>query len=1190
MGNIDISGTSYEIPSLPRAQELVGIFQSADSTIQWTYDDKVADVLSRWSNLSSMSLREQANYKLELQTLIDEMSSTLVNPSRSPATSRATTQEVIQILGRRSDKDSPLIRWAITRLSNIDLSDVAWLTGGERDEVSLELWELLLLINTDTSEGRKIQIHEQVDEIKNLYDGYIADRAEITKKAARETADGNFDLMLEMAREMSLDGKVDKTDWNEVLPRINQEFDAMWIEVSVQDTEKIKKFINAIKKASESAAVWLHSVDTMLESMLSQAESADRTVPVDITINKETFAWIASEYLGEDPMVYGRNFMHSLFPDRVDAGASGEEFTITFESREQVVELVSRIKSELSELQEFDAIESVSDSILTALFWVGGTSLSGLWALDWVILDAAIADFNVSTAAGWAALVASIPLHIWWIWVVNNKLRLANSGVSTEIITWLTNNLIDTIKLYEDAGFNPEEIRNLKTLLDSITLNLPETPAWINDLQFRARYVYIQLQKWRWNPIMDQVRFSAAELWRIIDKDFRITPTTHIPASWGRAANYTWNFAWVPGLRSVLTTLHWIPVIWVGTRTLERYVWAHLWLGSLWTRLINKWPNGTLGWWRVLYTKSESISDYTDEIWRSNRRTRQIFDIIDGIDELSSDENTALKRQIVEVYGWDNYSKLDPLRMYSYELSLLGWNERINLYLQLEAELAREGTVMQIESPKAFHRGMRALSAETAITYKSFLWSFINTPRIRIRTDDQAANILRDAIRDKLGYVPEWLQDTIRWIRENTRKFEKQREAVEKARVEFMRFVDFYPLISDEQEARLTSIASTEKNTAETPEIFKSNMRRILANELGLDVSAREISDFLKKAETESMRMWEKRNNAKVIEWVEEVLRNRRDKWYISPTEYSERLKLAQDFFQWDKTFWQPHLWLIIEDIYLRWAVGWGWIHTVAEVQDFIDRGWSRDVYTYLNEIKRQTSTLDPAAVDSAAVDSTPVDSAAVDSTPVDSAAVDSATVDSEVTRPRGVDIYFRGEALLNNRYSRSLQAVSIITGIPITDLRENIWETDTPKEAVISINKYLDDNSHEYRMLTQVTPESLHDINKLVVSDRIIRSLASAGIINISEGWIVGIERYVASLSNASESIYSSVNESIKNAFGIDIDISTAPEWGDITSRPTGFTDEMVLDLQNIRNHAYSDTGMTWWRTFFRALKGAAT
>jgi cobalamin biosynthesis protein CobD/CbiB len=81
-------------------------------------------------------------------------------------------------------------------------------------------------------------------------------------------------------------------------------------------------------------------------------------------------------------MVYGRNFMHSLFPDRVDAGASGEEFTITFESREQVVELVSRIKSELSELQEFDAIESVSDSILTALFWVGGTSLSGLWALD----------------------------------------------------------------------------------------------------------------------------------------------------------------------------------------------------------------------------------------------------------------------------------------------------------------------------------------------------------------------------------------------------------------------------------------------------------------------------------------------------------------------------------------------------------------------------------------------------------------------------------------------------------------------------------------------------------------------------------------------------------------------------------------------------------------------------------------
>lgn len=70
-----------------------------------------------------------------------------------------------------------------------------------------------------------------------------------------------------------------------------------------------------------------------------------------------------------------------------------------------------------------------------------------------------------------------------------------------------------------------------------------------------------------------------------------------------------------------------------------------------------------------------------------------------------------------------------------------------------------------------------------------------------------------------------------------------------------MRFVDFYPLISDEQEARLTSIASTEKNTAETPEIFKSNMRRILANELGLDVSAREISDFLKKAETESMRM-----------------------------------------------------------------------------------------------------------------------------------------------------------------------------------------------------------------------------------------------------------------------------------------------------------------------------------------------
>ena len=959
MGNIDISGTSHEIPELPRAQELADIFKGASNATQWTYDDKVTGLFIKWKSLSNMTLREQTVYKTELQLLIDEIRSTVINPNRSPATSRATSQEIVQLLERRTDKNRPHIQWAITRLSHIDLSNPIWLDNNEREYISLKLWELLVLIQSDISWEKSQKIYEEVGEVKEKYDEYITSRIEATNVASRETADENFEIMLQRAREISLDGRIDKTDWGEVLPRMNQEFDAMWISISPQDEMKLKNFVNTIKKSSESAEVWLHSIDAMLEDMLWQAESADRSGPVEIIINKKSFLGLDYTNTDIDPLVYARNFMHNIFPERVDAWASGDGFKLTFENREQVVELVYWIKDELSEMQKFDAIDTISDVVFTALYWAGAWIAGGVYMIDWVILDAAIADFNISTSHI-AALVVSVPLHIWWVWAIKNKLRIANSGVSSEIVQWLTNNLRETIKLYEEAGFKAEEIKNMKVLLDSITLNLPETPEGINDLQFRARYIYIQLQKWRWNPLLDQVRFSAAEVWKIMDSDFRVTPTSRLDNG-----TYTWNFASIPVLRDALSYVNWIPLVWFASRNIERYVWAHLWLGSLASRLINKWPNWRFGWWWVLYTKSEAISDNADELWRTNKKIRQMFDVIDWVVEFSSDKKTELKREVMEVYGWGEQSKLDPLRAYNYELWLIGSDTRTNLYIQLEAELAREGVVMEIKSPTDFHRWMQALSTESAATYKSLLRSYITIPRVRVRTDDQAANILRDAIRTELGYVPEWLQEMLNSIRENTRKFEIQRESVEKARVEFMNFIEFYPAISDEQEIQLTSIANIEKNSAETPEAFRTNMNRILWEHFDIHKTPEEIRDFLKKVTTESIRTWEKRANAKILEEIEQILRAWKEKWHITETQFTERMANAEHFFQWDRTLWQPHLGLIVEDIITGNFTNW--TNTIPEVQDFIDRWWKRDIFSQLKELKRQATSIEVKAVDSPA-------------------------------------------------------------------------------------------------------------------------------------------------------------------------------------------------------------------------------
>lgn len=537
-----------------------------------------------------------------------------------------------------------------------------------------------------------------------------------------------------------------------------------------------------------------------------------------------------------------------------------------------------------------------------------------------------------------------------------------------------------------------------------------------------------------------------------------------------------------------------IPLVWRALDLVVKVHAAPLIMGS---KLINKGPNG----WGIFNTKSGVINNYSDSIKNANDTFTRFFAIIDSISEFSAAERTSLKRDLLDLYRAG--SKPDPIR------ETRAWID------------------------------------------------FSNTiPRLGINLDQRAAQIISWAIESRLWYIPEHLQETFAGIRRNGDAFERERTNVDNAKNIFLRFIDYYPGISDAQERSLTSMANIESLTSENAENFNIQMVNILKEHFLIDVSGEYIKDFSNMVQHESINTGENRNNAKIIEQVNEILDNMRDAWTIEEADHLSRSENARAFFRGNKTFWHAHLSLIIQEIID--GKNPSGVSSLVEVERFIADGWSRDTFSHLRSISRNSWVPSVETISTEIID-TPSTNEAPER-PVES------------TSPRRwLELYFSAENLRETGNARALYAVSFMTGISVDELKTQIPWNATPAVTRDAINAYLD-GKHSYRMETSLNVDELKNIQIDLIARSILHNWADINTDLVS--------RFI------SDNLFIPSRQ-IGNILGLNM--NNIPNWDSINLERSRLTPEQIERLNDVRRSTWSEPWITRWRAVLDALKRIA-
>lgn len=792
------------------------------------------------------------------------------------------------------------MRWAIRRIREKMSSE---LPSEKHAELQKTLGEIRWIIRSWRS-GKHDLLISYLNNLELLYTTTYLRKVAIEEGTREKTEREKHRRMLEEIESIDLIGTIEWRNWNELKQEVIDELD-------FETSDELRAFETAIAPyekyyAQLNQKVELWGIDSGLNKMAEQVVDGEPNTDGTITVTAYGSSFLNDTFNVFSALEKRVTWENNLFEEPL---FTVEDETITFKDKESALGIILELKEILNEIQS----TSLDDKIGAAM-WSIWVAIAG-WTFDinTTILDFLIWDAQMIIWWGWPSTIIAWLATFWSVLYLKNKIKEANSWIPESRIKNLVSHLSRQTELYEEAWYTDDQISHMKKLIKEIESSYFEDEAktWNVDHQARAKYIYRMLQKYRWSVPADWFRFISSEVWWIVDGSL----------TWPFIDEKTWLW------KRLNVKAEDPSKVWRVGRYAR--IWARVYFAPyvLGSKLINKGPH----WWRVLVTKSQVILDYETAILNSNTKLTEVFKIVDDIEGLDSDEKKALKREILDEYKAHPLSKKDPLKRFKVTWEKLTDEERA-LYSDIYKSVSETKRNMlssisaaasnMWKNPSDIPSNIRNFFSIKTIWWKSkFTLKIVSLETLRkiLRTvphlwpsyrriDNIAADILENKIEEVSGSRPD-IRAKIQQLRESAKDHEKNREAIEEVKQKYETFIKYFPEISDKNEKKLLTAMKTQADSALSEKDFEKNMLKTLENPYGIVVDKDEVKAFTKQVKTESIDTAKNWVDAKIIAESDKVL----DAMWLPPQERRRRKMTIEKFFTGDKTFWQPHLSIVLE-------------------------------------------------------------------------------------------------------------------------------------------------------------------------------------------------------------------------------------------------------------------------------------
>lgn len=694
----------------------------------------------------------------------------------------------------------------------------------------------------------------------NIYNAAILEKRRLNIQTAEEN-------WVEQLNWVEIGRKITPQNWEEakrnIIAKLNEEG------ISLSDTEinTLQDFFTNIGELAKKMQEEITWVESIIDEAIKQLQVQNSGGTVSITLNK-TSLW-------DKALSWFMNIVSWLWLVNWDVLWSGWEVIIDFSSKEEAYKFLFIIKNILSEASSNPLFFSTDAFILRNIKDAGISAFRTYNDAILKILKWAVNIWGSTTEDGNLIMGSILFWIIWFAGVtgINKFLSEVNTWVPREKFEELSHKIRENIKLYEEAWME-DEVGNLKKLLRNID-NVHQEVNGILDNDQKTRQIYMYLQAYRDNKLVDWKRFVMANIGNFFDGPL-----------------YKWSV--------VPTSLSDIPRIAWGLYTLPF---------KFWVKTINRWPNGWILGWKF-QSKGNVILSTIDEFDTSNKKFSSVFKLIDELDGFSDTEKRSLKAQILwEYQSTFGIGKYDPIKKWKLISPIsLDPETKANIYSALEWDLKANWNNISIKNWWDFIKNLPKVWARKAMGYMSqFLPAFqFSNPLINI--DKLSADILEKAIWEKISYTPK-MRTVLATMRKNASHYEKNRESIWKVADIYDEYIKFHPEISDTDEKNLRNILSIERMSSLTDTAFKERMNQVLSEKFPW-ISFDDVNNFY--SDTSWQRVLTSQISSELTRLSDTILWEMERYGEISPAERVQRFTSIQNFMSGNKTFWNPHLSVII--------------------------------------------------------------------------------------------------------------------------------------------------------------------------------------------------------------------------------------------------------------------------------------
>lgn len=904
--------------------------------------------------------------------------------------------------------DSLALKWAVRRIKeSIDANLPEW----KHIELKKLLHDLRNTLDSNSSSVTE-SLLSYVEKLELLYTREKAQQTVIKKETQEKTDKEKFSKMVEEIESIYLYSNID-IQWKSWEDLTSEALEG--IDMSPEEEKIFKKYMLPYKKyfdMLQQNTLDLSGINNSLDYMASQLRDKKDNDDGSVTVTASG-SWILSNgltlFADLQKSIIGKSYLW----DSDSFVVSDTE--ITFPNKEVGLQMILEMKNYLDGLQNIDWGEFFLNKIWEWALW----TISALASLNIEVLNLILADITtISNTFEWSLSSFIIWWTLLWLnlygWVkFVELLKEANDGISGDRIRSIISGLKRQVELYEEAWFKENEIAHLKNVIESIESSLPEWPNLETKDRIRImKRTYKMLQRHRGNLPSDFINTIASGFWDYLDGSLlwwslipRSVQDSKFYQKWARENERDPSF-WY-------RLAHW-RIATAANFTIRGFTLPL----SLWNKFINRSPQWPIFWWG-LQTKSRSLLHNDDSIKVSNEKMTLIFSLIDDLDSSSSDKE-KIKWEIMREYqGIIPTAKFDSLRDFKLTWENLSdeqkaYFEEITMWIEEKRNLIMSRIKSDVKSlwknkneiPSVisymFEKDTATWSRNgiklvKEISYSSLqlilnyfpvnkrdfytktlnpknidiqkIWSSFKSlpsdtrigiqkailymPRLR-RIDDISANILEKFILNRTWSHPD-IKGKIKQLREAGKSHEKNKLAIEKMQGKYSNFIKYFPEINDEAEKQLLINVNSEAGMAIDEESFEKKMIKILQNDHNIPLDKEEIKEFSKNVTTESIDTAEKWGNAKLTQETLSVL----EKMSLSFAEKNERKIKIQQFFSWNKSFWQPHLSIIIEHLLngdnYESEVN---VDSIYMIQRRINLWMNKDVISHLRELQKSPKQL----------------------------------------------------------------------------------------------------------------------------------------------------------------------------------------------------------------------------------------